>query len=280
MIDANPTNFQSEVLEASHDRPVLVEFQAAWCAPCAALGPVLEGLEREAAGALKLVTVDADEHPGLMTAWGVKRLPTVVAFQAGRAVDRFVGAPPEGAVRAFIARLAPPPAEDLPGRARGALARGDWPLAAETLRTILALNPSLDAFRADYVRVLLRLGDAARARPAFEPLRDRARADLRLAALAWAIDAAEATAGLDDEAPLRAAIEARPEDPAARLHLARWRLARGLWQPAMDAMLELVRVDRAWGDEAGRRGLLAAFELCDDAALVRDYRRRLSAGLY
>jgi putative thioredoxin len=152
--------------------------------------------------------------------------------------------------------------------------------AAQAMRMALALNPALDAVRADYVRTLLALGDTARARPAFEPLRARARSDLRLAALAWALDAAEATVGLDDEAPLRAAAEADPADPAARLRLAQWRLAHGRWQAAMEALLDLVRIDRAWGDEAGRRGLLAAFELCGDAALVRAYRRRLSAGLH
>jgi putative thioredoxin len=280
MIDANPTNFQAEVIEASHDRPVLVDFWAPWCAPCDALGPVLERLEREAGGAFKLVKVDADDNPALMQAWGVRSLPTVVVFRAGRAVDRFVGARPEGEVRAFLARLEPPPGEDLLTQARTLLALGEWPRAAEVLRTVLALNPSLDAVRATYVRTLLRLGDVALARRAFEPLRTRARTDLRLAALSTLLDAAEATGDVADEAPLRAAVEAAPADAAARLRLAQWRIARGAWGPAMDALLELVRLDRRFGDDAGRRGLLAAFELCEDEALVRDYRRRLSAGLH
>jgi putative thioredoxin len=280
MIDANPTNFQAEVIEASHDQPVLVDFWAPWCAPCGVLGPILEKLEREAGGAFKLVKVDADDNPALMQAWSVRSLPTVVVFRGGRPVDRFVGARPEGEVRAFVARLAPRPGEDLLMQARNLLALGEWPRAAEVLRTALALNPALDAVRATYVHTLLRLGDVALARRAFEPLRVRARSDLRLAALATVLDAAEATGDVGDEAPLRAAVEAAPADPAPRLRLAQWRMARGLWQPAMDALLELVRIDRRFGDDAGRRGLLAVFELCDDEALVRDYRRRLSAGLY
>jgi putative thioredoxin len=279
VIDANPTNFQVEVIEASHDQPVLVDFQAAWCAPCGVLGPILEKLERESEGAFKLVRVDADDAPALMRAFGVKSLPTVVAFRGGQAVDRFVGARPEGEVRAFVARLAPRPGEDLLVQARNLLALGDWPRAAEVLRTILALNPALAPARVHYVQAMLRLGEATRARLAFEPLRGRARSDLKLAALAWAIDAAEATADAQDEAPLRAAVDAAPSDAAARLRLAQWLGARGRWAPAIDALLELVRTDRGAGREAGRRGLLAAFELCDDAALVRDGRRRLSAGL-
>ncbi len=280
MIDANQTNFQIEVIEASHDLPVLVDFWAPWCAPCAALGPMLEKLEREAGGAFKLVKVDADDNPALMQAWGVRSLPTVVAFRGGRAVDRFVGARPEGEVRAFVSRLAPRPGEDLLTQARNLVALGDWPRAAEVLRTVLALNPALPGVRASYVDALLRTGEADRARLAFEPLRGRARDDLKLAALGVAIDAAAAVGDAPDEAPLRAAVDAAPADPSARWRLAQWLVAHRRWQPAMDELLALVRIDRRFGDDAGRRALLAVFELCEDPALVRDYRRRLSSGLY
>jgi putative thioredoxin len=281
VIEANQTNFQIEVVEASHDQPVLVDFSASWCAPCAALGPVLEKLERDARGAFKLVKVDADDNPALMTAWGVRSLPTVVAFRGGRAVDRFVGAPPEGEVRSFVARLAPRPGEDLLAQAQNLIALGAWPRAAEVLRTVLALNPALDGVRARYVEGAAPPGRSrARARIAFEPLRGRARSDLKLAALGFALDAAAASADVSDDAPLRAAVEAAPADPAARLRLAQWLMSHARWREAMDELLALVRIDRTYGDDAGRRGLLAAFDLCADAALVRDYRRRLSSGLY
>jgi putative thioredoxin len=179
-----------------------------------------------------------------------------------------------------VARLAPPPGEDLLVQARNLLALGDLPRAAQVLRTALALNPALDPVRAVYVNTMLRLGDPERARLAFEPLRSRASSNLKLAAMAMLIDAAQATADLPDEAPLRAAIEADPTDGAARLRLAHWLMARARWQPAIEALLELVRHDRHFGNDAGRRGLLAVFELCDDEALVRDARRRLSAGLH
>jgi putative thioredoxin len=279
VIDANPTNFRTEVIEASHDRPVLVDFWAPWCAPCEAMGPLLEKLEREAGGAFKLVRVDADDNPALMSAWGVRSLPTVIVFRGGEAVDRFVGARPEGDLRTRIAKLAPRPGEDLLVQARNLVALRDWPRAAEVLRTVLALNPAITGARAAYVEALLRLGEPARAKLAFEPLRDAARADLKLAALAMVIDAADATAEMPDEAPLREAVVADPADPGARLRLAQWRLARGQWRGAMDELLELVRLDRRYGDDAGRRGLLAAFELTDDPELVAAYRRRLASGL-
>jgi len=280
VIDANQTNFQTEVIEASHDQPVLVDFWAPWCAPCADLGPILEKLEHESAGGFRLVKVDADDNPALMAAWGVRSLPTVVLFRAGRAVDRFVGARSEAQVRGFVARLAPPPGEDLLVQARNMLTLGDLPRAAEVLRTVLALNPALDSVRATYVDTMLRLGDPARARLAFEPLRSRSLRNPRLAAMGQLLDAAEATADASDEATLRAAVDTDPADSAARLRLGQWLMARSRWQPAIDALLELVRRDRTYGGDAGRRALLAVFELCDDAALVRDARRRLSAGLH
>lgn len=280
MIDANTTNFQAEVVEASHDQPVLVEFWAPWCAPCAALAPILEKLEHEAGGGFKLVKVDADDNPALMSAWGVRSLPSVLLFRAGRSVDRFVGARSESEVRAFVARLAPPPAEDLLVQARNLIGLGEWARAADVLRTVLALNPALEPVRASYVRTLLRLGEAPRARLAFEPLRGKSGSNLKLAALALLIEAGEATADLPDDGPLRAALAADPADSGSRLLLAQWLMSREHWQAAMDMLIELVRRDRSHRDDAGRRGLLAVFELCEDEGLVRDYRRRLSAGLH
>lgn len=279
MIDANATNFPAEVLEASIDRPVLVDFSASWCAPCEALAPILEKLERDAQGAIKLVKVDVDDNPALMQAWGVRSLPTVVVFLGGRPVDRFVGARPEAEVRAWVARLAPPPPQDLLAQARNLVALGDWPRAAEVMRTVLALNPALHPVRTMYVQALLRIGEATRARHAFEPLRGRAGDDTALGALGVIVDAAAATEGIGDDASLREAIDAAPDDSAARLRLAQWSMARGRWQPAMDTLLELLRVGGDDGDGTARRHLLAVFALCDDVAMVRDYRRRLAAEL-
>jgi putative thioredoxin len=108
----------------------------------------------------------------------------------------------------------------------------------------------------------------------------KAGANLKPAALEMLIEASEATAELTEAGPLRQALSADPGDSALRLRLAQWQMSRGQWQAAMDSLLELVRRDRSYRNDAGRRGLLAAFELCDDDGLVRDYRRRLSADLH
>jgi putative thioredoxin len=280
MVDVNQANFETEVIEASHDVPVLVDFWAPWCGPCRVLGPILEKIERESAGRFKLVKVDSDENPTLSAAFGVRSIPCVVAFKVGKPVDRFVGALPEGRIRAFIDRLAPKPGENLLVQARNLLATGEHERAANALRTALALNPALDEVRAAYVRTLLRLDRLDDAALAFTPLAGKATSDLKLAALQVLLAASRVAREHSDEQSLRDALQAAPADSAARWRLAQWLIAAGRWQPAMDELLELVRRDRQFGDDAGRRGMLAVFELCEDAQLVRDYRRRLAAGLF
>ena len=175
---------------------------------------------------------------------------------------------------------------EFPSPGSAALARN-----AEALRVALAVNPALQDARAAYVHTLLALGRPEDARRAFEPLQQRAaqepalamlelRVQVALAAVALPSEAVLcAAAALPCEAVLCAAAAEVPQDSDRHWHLALRRLADGRWQPALDALLELVRRDRAFEDDAARRAMVAAFGLCEDAVLVREYRRRLAAVL-
>jgi putative thioredoxin len=278
MIEANQASFRHEAVEASHVRLVLADFWAPWCAPCRVLGPLLERLERDAAGQFVLVKVNAEENPALAEAYGVRALPCVVAFRQGEAVDRFVGLLPATAIRNFIDRLAPRPGEALLARARQHAASGDLEAALRALDAALAEAPARADLRAERVRTLIRLGRDDEAGEAFAPLAGGAGNDLGLAALRLLLEARRNACGWPSEAPLRQAVDADAADDAARWRLAQWLMADERWPDAMETLVALAESDRTSGRDAGRRGLLAAFELCDDPALVATYRRRLAAG--
>jgi putative thioredoxin len=279
MIEVTRQNFQEEVIAASHGVPVLVDFWAPWCAPCRALSPVLERIERDLAGQVVLVKVNSDENPEIVAALGVRGIPNVVLFKEGRPVDNFVGALPEARIREFLARHVHDPVQRQLDVAREAMQEKRYAAAADALGMLLAINPADQKIRSEYVIALTRLGRFEQARKIFEPLGAPARSDLRLAAVARLLDACEGSA-LDGEAGLRKAVEQSPEDHDARLALAQWLMAQSRWAESMDQLLVIAGRDRKFGDDIARRMMLAVFELCPDAALVASYRRKLSASLY
>jgi putative thioredoxin len=279
MIEVTRQNFEEEVIAASHGVPVLVDFWAPWCAPCRALTPVLERIERDLAGQVVLVKVNSDENPEIVAALGVRGIPNVVLFKEGRPVDNFVGALPETRIREFLARHVHDPVERQLAVAREAMQEKRYAAAADALGMLLAINPAVQKIRSEYVIALTRLGRFEQARKIFEPLGAPARSDLRLAAVARLLDACEGSA-LDGEDGLRKAVEQSPEDNDARLALAQWLMAQSRWAESLDELLVIAGRDRKFGDDIARRMMLAVFELCPNATLVASYRRKLSASLY
>src|SRR5215213_4106855 len=149
MIDATLSSFERDVIEASMEVPVIVDFWAPWCGPCKALGPLLEKLEREYGGRFKLVNVNADTNPELVASFNLKSIPYAVAFVDGNAIAQFMGAQPESFVRAFLDRLIPNPAEIEHRSAREALAKGQPGIAEDFLKNAIALDPGHAAARLD-----------------------------------------------------------------------------------------------------------------------------------
>lgn len=279
VIDVGNANFQEVVLEGSKKAPVIIDFWAPWCAPCRALKPILEKLAREYAGKFTLAAINSDENPELAAEFGVRGIPAVKAVVDGQLVDEFTGALPESQVRAFIERVVPSPSELVRKEARELMQAGRDREALEKLEQALALDARNEAAKIDKLDALLRLGRTHDAKALLEQLHPLSLEEPRVAALKaqLAFASGEAT----DAGALTARIEKDPGDLAARLDLARHHARANDYEPALQELLEIIRRDRKFGDDVGRRTMLEIFSVLGAGhALVGKYRRMLASALY
>ncbi|MFN5883587.1 MAG: thioredoxin [Burkholderiales bacterium] len=278
--DSTIQTFKADVIDASMQQPVLVDFWAPWCGPCKTLGPLLEKLEQAYGGRFKLVKVDTDAEQQLAQHFQIRSIPTVFAFVNGQPVDQFQGALPEGKLREFIDRLMPNPSDIELDQAGAALDRGDTAAAMDHARKALALDPANDSARLLYGQLLMAEQDPAAAQAQFEALSAQAKADPQVAALmAQAAQAVEASKPPTPTQLLTRVVEA-PQDLAARLELAEYYIGFKDWEPALEQLVEIVQRDRAFQEDIGRRRMVEVFDLAaSQPQIVSHWRRRLGAAL-
>jgi len=278
--DASLKTFQADVIDASMQVPVLVDFWAPWCGPCKTLGPMLEKLEREYEGRFKLVKIDSDTEQQLAQHFRIRSIPTVFAFVGGQPVDQFQGALPEGKLREFIDRLMPNPSDTELELAGAALDRGDEAAAIEHAKKSIALDPSNDSARLLYGQLLMSGGEPAAAQAQFDALSAQAKAEPQVAELiAQAAQAVEAAKPPTPHALLDKVV-ADPGDLSARLALAEYYIEYKEWPLAFEHLLEIVQRDRGFQDDIGRRRMVEVFDLAaSQPQVVSQWRRLLGAAL-
>lgn len=309
--DVTEATFDLEVMEASMHQPVVIDFWAPWCGPCRALSPVLEKLALEYAGRVKVVKINSDENQGLSQAFGVRSIPFVAALVGGKQAAQFMGAKPEGQVKAFFDQVlkafaqalpdaakaleaataevaAPPasPAETKRGEAAALAAAGDFDAAVAALEAALVLEPGSITARLDLVEIEMAAEhyDAAGAHLGQVEMQPGQRElAMRFDSLKARLAALEAVKDLPATEELSAAVVTNPGDHKARFDLAHALIAEGAFAEALEHLLEIIRVDRKWNEEGARKAMINVFNILagdeGSADLVLAFRRRLATAL-
>ena len=286
-VDVTIDNFMAEVIEGSKSTPTIVQFWAPWCGPCKQLGPVLEKVVGASGGKVQMVRVNIDDNQQIAQQMRVQSVPTVYGFVDGQPVDGFAGAQPESNVKQFVEKLssmggAGADVASMLEAAEAALASGDHGTAMMQFQEVMSAAPESVAALAGVVRCLSASGDNAGAREVIDQLNDEYREDPAMQSAIAAVELAEKaseSAGELDAA--KAAVEADPNDLAARQEYALALYAVGANAEAMAQLLESIRIERGWNDDAARLQLLEFFATLGAANPdVIAARRKLSTLLF
>lgn len=281
VVDVTEANFQQVVIEGSRKHLVLVDFWADWCQPCKMLLPLLSALAEEHGGTFVLAKVNSDREQGLAMEHGVRSIPTVIFYQNGKPVDQFMGMQPESAIRAQLKKYLPGPEARLQAEARTALEAGDAPRAVTLLEEALQNHPDRQALKIDLADALMRAGRVDEAETAIKTLPMDLYEQEAVRQLEARLHFARTAGQPESLSGLEKRLETEPDDPEALHRLGCALILKGEHQAGLEKLLHLMRKHRKYGDDAGHKALLAAFELLGARhPLVNEYRRRMMALMY
>lgn len=281
IVDVTRETFSSVVLQGSQRLPVLADFWADWCGPCKTLIPLLETLAREYDGKFLLAKINSDEQQELAAQYGVRSLPTVKVFLNGEIVDEFMGAQPESVVRDIIERYLEKPADSIRLQAEQALQRGDSNEALELLLQAQALDPGDAGIALELAAAQLQAGHIREADTLLNGLPADIMTESAAKGLRTQVDLALVLEEAPEPAEVAQQVQENPGNLAARQQLAAYHILAGEYESGLEQLYEIMRADRSFGDDAGRRGMIGVFELLgNQGELVRRFRRRISSLLF
>jgi putative thioredoxin len=281
--DVSTERFEIDVLARSREVPILIDFWAEWCAPCRQLKPVLEKVVAEYGGRVLLAKVDTDKEGQVAALFGVRSLPTVVLLKHGQPVDGFMGAQPEGAVREFLAQHIGLPAADLNGEFAELAEEKPFEAperAVARLRSEIEQAPENDELKLDLALALLRAGEADESEQVLDALPAKLAEDDRAHRARSQLAFARAVAGAPPRPELEARVDSDPSDLEARHKLGVRLVLDGDVAAGLEQFLQILKRDRSFGEDLGRRSLIDAFRVIEDEDLVGQYRRRMASLLF
>ncbi|URL59330.1 thioredoxin [Luteibacter flocculans] len=279
VFDATRAAFEKDVIEASLTTPILVDLWAEWCGPCKSLGPILEKLAAEYAGAFRLAKIDVDAEQQLAAMFGVRSIPTVILISGGQVVDGFAGALPEGQIREFLTRHGVQPAEAVETEATQAPAESPED-AINRIQQAIAAEPDRAELKLDLALALMRAGRVEPAQAELDALPANLATDARAVRLRSQLELARALTDAPPLDVLRTRVQNDDSDWEARDLLGVRLLIEGDTEAGLQQFLDILKRQRDWHDGQAKKRLLAAFATIDDAALVSTYRKKMASLLF